>query len=1026
MTGLSPETEYFARLRAVNGKGEVEEAQPFTTPTARPVVALPTVRNVTGTAAHLAFSLQPDGSETRWRFEYATSAAGPWQDVPGAEGEGIVSQAQAEALPLEGYIYPQYNLGGLQPATTYYVRLFAENEAGEGRNGLGEPILAETRGLASFETSGPPVVSTFAVHALHGESVRLLGTVESHTRTTSAEQTITIGGAPTGGTFTLTFEGRTSAPIPFDAPAQGPGGVGNALATITPELTSNPGVDGAAGGPYTIFNFPRGMNEPPITADASGLTPSGTVTVTVDQAGGEGYDNEYHFEYVSQEQFEKPGAEGGFAQASSTPEVDLGSGTGLAYAGQDVPGLRPGETYRYRLVATSTLPAVVDGEAQSLTVPVPSAGGESSGGACPNAQSRIGPSASLPDCRAYEQLTPVDKEGAQELFNYGPAAESGVAVGEDGRHVVAEDPVVDWGSGLTAGQSPYFFSRDPETGWLMTAAASQPETGVERIVPELYNSDLTEVALAADVYTSPVKGESKEVEFKVGPPGGPYTLVAAVPRNEVKSLVAHEGWAAASQDFSKLILASEDHTLLGHKTGTHSGDDLYEYSDGNLSQANVGIGGCGAEIVNGSEQRGKKYVKGASSSHALSADGSRVFFEAIPGNVCSAAKHLYVRESGAETVDLGEYRFAGANPQGTMLLLEKSRREGTDVIGEFFLYNTEAPGTPPQLIFSGASASVVVSEEFKAIYFRIGGSLYRYDVAGEKLNFLFTVIGEVEGADSASPDGRFYYFQGGVPGVPGAQQVFLYDSAENVVECVSCASPYDSEPRLGAYLPANDGDTGQLRLVDGYPNKTFFSANGEYAFFDTPAALVPADVDGEVAPEPSAENSENQSAEISVSSDVYEWRRDGVHGCARLQGCLALITNGRGGYLNLLLGTTRSGEDVLIYTRSQLVPQDQDNAGDVYDVRVGGGLPGPPPRPTECEASACSTPAGAPNDATPSSSTYQGPGDAAGRSPAKPAAKAGKKPKAKQKRHARKKKRTVGRSPRGQRRAVGPSSRRSK
>src|SRR5215831_6559219 len=30
---------------------------------------------------------------------------------------------------------------------------------------------------------------------------------------------------------------------------------------------------------------------------------------------------------------------------------------------------------------------------------------------CPNAQFRVGPSAHLPDCRAYEQVSPVDKAG---------------------------------------------------------------------------------------------------------------------------------------------------------------------------------------------------------------------------------------------------------------------------------------------------------------------------------------------------------------------------------------------------------------------------------------------------------------------------------------------------------------------------------------------------------------------------------------------------------------------------------------
>jgi hypothetical protein len=136
---------------------------------------------------------------------------------------------------------------------------------------------------------------------------------------------------------------------------------------------------------------------------------------------------------------------------------------------------------------------------------------------------------------------------------------------------------------------------------------------------------------------------------------------------------------------------------------------------------------------------------------------------------------------------------------------------------------------------------------------------------------------------------------------------------------------------------------------------------------------VRSDDDGEVPPD--NQPSEMQSDEFSPSSDVYEWRRDGIDGCAQLQGCLALITNGRGGFLNLLLGISPDGSDVFVYTHSQLLSQDNDNAGDIYDARIDGGLPGPAPRPTECEASACSTPPSAPTDATPSSSTYQGPGN---------------------------------------------------
>lgn len=48
---------------------------------------------------------------------------------------------------------------------------------------------------------------------------------------------------------------------------------------------------------------------------------------------------------------------------------------------------------------------------------------------------------------------------------------------------------------------------------------------------------------------------------------------------------------------------------------------------------------------------------------------------------------------------------------------------------------------------------------------------------------------------------------------------------------------------------------------------------------------------------------------------------------------------------------------------------------DVYDVRVGGGLPAPPPPPVGCEGETCQPSVPAPNDPTPASSLYEGPGN---------------------------------------------------
>jgi hypothetical protein len=1020
-TGLAPETTYYTHLIATNEKGTIDltkihangfgEVSSFATPTDKPVTSSEAVRNVTALSAHAGGHVLPNHEETHWRFESATSMLGPWMPVPG--GAGTISQAEAEALAEDVSVGVGVTLTGLSPATTYYVRLFAESAAGEGENPHGEPVSTETRGFESFETDAPPTASTLTVHAFEGESLRLIGTVDPNSELTSEEQTITIGGAPTGGTFTLTFDGQTTEPIAYNAPADGPGSVREALEALS-AIGYHANIEGNPGGPYSVFFWEQLAKtaQPEIAADASGLTPSGTVTVAVTQEGGEGYDTREHFQYVSEQQF-KDGSE--WEQASSTPEVDVGSGTEAKFVTADLPALTPGETYRYRIVATSTFPEnpVVDGQERTITVPAPLT--PEPAASCPNEALRTGASANLPDCRGYEQLTPVDKEGARDLFTYGVAIQAGLAVGEDGEHAVLEAET-DWGSGPAAGQGPYFFAREAGNRWRMTAASTQPETGVNRVHPDLFSPDLESLAFSSSFATSQVN-ESKEIEYKVGPPGGPYTVVANVPaaQGPQGNTNPDAGLVAASRDLSKLFFAVSDHTLLGSATGTKHGEDLYESSGGELRQVNVmgsspgsTIGACGANIVKGKEEAGE-----VSSVHAVSSDGSRVFFEAVPGANCSEAKHLYMRMDGESTVDIGAYRFVAANSEGTKLLLERGDLE----THEIFLYDVESATIKPLLTVHG-QLLLEVSEDLSTIYFfsdeqltsdtpapstgAFTSFLYRYDVPGEKLTFVDSVdhLEQMK----VSSDGRYLYFEartvGGVPGGHETQgyapsEAYRYDSGESVIQCVACASTFDPEPKLLSVFGQVGGRGGMLDSRTGNPQELFASGDGDYVFFDTPSALVSSDVDGEVAPSV-APGTGAESPTFSVSSDVYEWRKPGVDGCAHLQGCVALITNGRGGYLNLFLGTDESGRDAFIYTSSELVPQDNDSAGDIYDARVGGGTQPPPPRPVECEGDACSTPASAPNDATPSSFTFSGAGNVLQQSPVKPVVKS-KRPKPKRK-----------------------------
>jgi hypothetical protein len=393
------------------------------------------------------------------------------------------------------------------------------------------------------------------------------------------------------------------------------------------------------------------------------------------------------------------------------------------------------------------------------------------------------------------------------------------------------------------------------------------------------------------------------------------------------------------------------------------------------------IGTCGANIA-GAVYGGNNVTAGQG---AVSEDGSSIFFEAIPGKNCAEPKDLYVRVNGsqenAQTVDIGTYRFIAANADGSHALIEKSAGENPGL----YLYTAESKSAkflPSSGIATGAN--LTVSEDLSTVYIRNAGSesyipdLYRYDVATEKLSFITHLALTGTQVFDTSPEGRYLYFVAetvaGLPGggiepeVPHAAtqgqttQVYRYDSTEQVIQCMSCASPYDPEPKLSALFTEGGGTR-------------FASTNGDYVFFDTPAALVSSDVDGEIPPEGlKGSGGEHASDNYSLSSDVYEWRRDGLDGCTALQGCLALITSGGGGFLNILLGTTPSGNDVFFATNESLLPSDKDTAGDIYDARVFGGF-GEPANAASCEGDACSTPYAPPGEITPSSATFQGTGN---------------------------------------------------
>jgi hypothetical protein len=116
-------------------------------------------------------------------------------------------------------------------------------------------------------------------HGQYGQ-VRIDPTGVGGSDGTSEVQSVTITGTPTGGTFTLSFDGTTTAPIAYNAPAAT---VQAALLALPSLRAGDVVVTGSAGGPYTLtFGGDFSAEDvTALTASAGGLTGGTTPAIVI-------------------------------------------------------------------------------------------------------------------------------------------------------------------------------------------------------------------------------------------------------------------------------------------------------------------------------------------------------------------------------------------------------------------------------------------------------------------------------------------------------------------------------------------------------------------------------------------------------------------------------------------------------------------------------------------------------------------------------------------------------------------------
>jgi hypothetical protein len=245
---------------------------------------------------------------------------------------------------------------------------------------------------------------------------------------------------------------------------------------------------------------------------------------------------------------------------------------------------------------------------------------------------------------------------------------------------------------------------------------------------------------------------------------------------------------------------------------------------------------------------------------------------------------------------------------------------------------------------------------------------------------------------SLSPNGRYFSFMSelSLTGYDNrdsttgelAQEIFLYDASAASLQCVSC-NPTGGAPKAltipaGARFPMVDPQSlWRGRLVAAVVPEARLFGNQEYStyrpravlnngrvFFNAADSLVAADSNG--------------------TWDVYQYEPVGVGGCSSTLGgatsarvenaCIDLVSSGTADTEAAFLDASSTGDDAFFLTPARLSALDTDSVYDVYDARVDGTVAVVNPV-TECAGEACQPLIAPPNDPTPASEAFRGPGN---------------------------------------------------
>jgi hypothetical protein len=642
----------------------------------------------------------------------------------------------------------------------------------------------------------------------------------------------------------------------------------------------------------------------------------------------------YTFEYTSQQSFEAEGFAG--AQVAGQGQLQPAQ-TGVDVAAPAL-GLSPQTTYRFRVVASNALGSDTE-EGTFTTYP------SDVFGSCSNDATRIGLSALLPDCRAYELVSPPDTNAhILRAIQYPGNAftTSEVSPAGDKLSFVSEGGVIPGyeGTGSLNGD-PYLATRDSE-GW-HTAAVGPTGLEAQNLDPGSTSPD------QGYSFWSTLQGESF-----VRYPDGHSALIGR--------------GALATDPFATGKLISENGSHIIFATG-ESGRGvqairLEEDAPPTGTQAIYDRTADEVTHVVSLLPGNKKQNAGEDASYdGASLDGRGVAF--------TIGTTLYLRRDNAATYEVAkEAEFAGfAEGGGRVFYVKDGNLRAFDVAaGTTIPFSTSGNVDPVNVAAAGTAAYFVspsvlttkanpngekakVGEE-NLYLSREGtisfvGRLTKDDVKIEGLakglgNWT-ELVGTSLGAPGrlgwdpsrTTPGGEVLLFESraNLDGYDpeGHVEVYRYDASGPTLDCLSC-NPTGAPASGEASLQSNAVNNRDPEALGPWTYVANLRADGQRAFFESTEPLVAADTDG--------------------LQDVYEWEAQGVGSCARAAGCVYLISSGQSERIDYLYAVSPSGDDVFFRTSDLLLSSDVEETPSIYDAKVGGGFP-EEPMSEPCQGEGC-------------------------------------------------------------------------